>query len=116
MAFLLIKVIIMTKRLPPFKKELAEQAYGLCLLGYDDSQLAATFNVDESVIEAWTKNHPKFRDALHEARKLADANVMYALYQLATGWIDIHTGNQMPPNVRAIELWFELRANRNAQH
>lgn len=104
----------MTKRLPPFKKEFTEQAVGLCLLGYDNSQLAETFNVEGSVIEAWTKNHPKFRDAVHESRKLANANVMCALYQLATGWIDIHTGNQLPPDVNAIELWFELRAKNKA--
>jgi hypothetical protein len=101
-----------TKRLPPFKHDFAEQAVGLCLMAYNDSQLAQTFGVDESVIEAWTKNHPKFRDAIHEARKLADANVMCSLYQLATGWIDLKTGIQLPPNERAIEYWFELRGKQ----
>ena len=103
-----------TNRLPPFKPAYVDQAFGLCLLGYDNAQLATIFGVAEPVIEAWTKNHAKFRDALKEALQLADANVMCALYQLATGWIDPSTGNQLPPDVRAIELWFELRAKDKA--
>lgn len=99
-----------TNRLPSFKHDYAEQAFSLCLQGYDDTALATHFEVDKSVIEAWIINHPKFRDALKEARQLADANVMCSLYQLATGWIDIHTGNQLPPDIDAIKFWFELRA------
>lgn len=78
----------MAKRGRPsnFRKEYSEQAYKLCLLGYDDSELAFFFDVSEQTINAWKKAHPEFLESLKSGKAIADANVGQRLYERAMGY------------------------------
>lgn len=69
-----------------YKKEYAEQAYKLCLLGATDEELADFFEVSEPTINAWKKAHIEFSLALKRGKSTADANVADRLYQRAMGF------------------------------
>ena len=69
-----------------YKKEYAEQAYKYCLLGATDAQLADFFEVAESTINNWKKDHPEFLESVRRGKTVADANVAEAFYKRATGF------------------------------
>ena len=77
-------------RTPTHKKEFAEQAKKLCLLGATDESLADFFGVSTTSIYNWKNAHPEFVEALKEGKDIADATVrvfycllsVNSLYQL----------------------------------
>ena len=69
-----------------YRKENAEQAYKYCLLGATDAQLADFFEVAESTINNWKKDHPEFLESVRRGKSIADANVAEAFYKRATGF------------------------------
>jgi hypothetical protein len=80
-------------RPPKYKKENAEIAYKLCLLGLTDVELGEYFGVIEKTINNWKKSHPEFLQALKKGKVIADANVAERNYKLATGYQydEVHT-------------------------
>ena len=62
-----------------------EQVHKLCLLGAIDKELCDFFDIAESTLNLWKKDHKSFGDALRAGKLLADANVAESLYKRATG-------------------------------
>ncbi len=63
-----------------------EKARKFALLGLTDKQIADAFDIDESTIHAWKKDHIEFIQALKEGKEIADANVAESLYKRASGY------------------------------
>ena len=88
-----------------YKPEFAEQAYGLCLAGATNQELADGFDVGHSTIDNWLRKHPEFALAVRSGRDLADAKVAHGLYSRAIGYsyeatrVLLHRGE--PVSVRA---------------
>lgn len=76
----------MAGRPTDYKKEYAEQARKLCLLGSTDADLADFFEVAESTINAWKLKHPEFQESIKRGKQQADADVADRLYQRAMGF------------------------------
>lgn len=68
-----------------YRKEYAEQARKLCLLGYTDKQLADFFNVSEQTINTWKTKHPQFLESIKKGKEIADVEVVESLYKRAIG-------------------------------
>lgn len=69
-----------------YKKEFAEQARKLCLLGATDKSLAEFFEVTESTINKWKVDHKEFSESIKRGKEIADAEVASKLYHRATGY------------------------------
>lgn len=69
-----------------YKDEYAKIAYSLALLGATDVDLAEAFDVSETTINNWKKEHEDFYLALKNGKQLADANVAKSLYNRALGY------------------------------
>jgi len=69
-----------------YKKEFAEQAKKLCRLGATDKSIADFFDIAESTLNKWKKDHPEFMESLKEGKLLADAEVADKLYHRAIGY------------------------------
>ena len=69
-----------------YKDEYAKIAYSLALLGAIDSEIAEAFDVSETTINNWKKEHEEFCLALKNGKQFADAKVANALYSRATGY------------------------------
>ena len=106
-----------------YKKEYAEQAAKLCLLGAIDKQMADFFEVEESTINNWKHDYPEFLESIKESKEIADANVAKSLYERATGYShpDVHIGNyrgmpiitdiikHYPPDATSMIFWLKNR-------
>lgn len=68
-----------------YRPEFADQARKLCLLGAIDQELADFFEVSESTINLWKKEHPAFSESIKAGKVIADAEVADSLYRRATG-------------------------------
>src|SRR5882762_8138314 len=102
-----------------YKPEFAEQAYGLCLAGATNQELAECFDVGRSTIDNWLRKHPEFALAARRGRGLADGRVAHGLYSRAIGYtyettrVVLHRGEPVsvphtvhrPPDVRAGIFW-----------
>lgn len=69
-----------------YKKEFSEQAKKLCRLGATDKAIADFFEIAESTLNKWKKDHPEFMESLKEGKLLADAEVADKLYHRAIGY------------------------------
>jgi hypothetical protein len=112
-----------------YKKEYAEQVYRLALLGLKDTELMDYFDVAESTLNLWKKNHKEFSESLKEGREIADDKVVKALYNKACGYeeniqetvFDPKTGKPQTanrikkhlPDTTAIIFWLK---NRQRKH
>lgn len=106
-------------RPPEYRREYAEQARKLCLLGATDEQIADFFEVSVRTIHRWKYEHPEFCHALRAGKVAADAAVAAALYHRAIGMqipkthVSTFQGRviltdmveNIPPDVGAISLW-----------
>ena len=108
-----------------YRKEHAEQAFKLCLLGAKDEELADFFGVRVSTIKNWKQSKPEFLAALKEGKDEADANVSKSLYRRAIGYehdavkivADAKTGSEhivhyterYPPDTTACIFWLKNR-------
>ena len=63
-----------------YKAEFAEQAYKYCLLGADDKKLAYLFEVSESTINQWKKDHKDFSEAIKRVKKLPMLKLLQAYF------------------------------------
>ena len=104
-----------------YKKEYAEQARKLCLLGYKDTQLADFFEIQESTLNNWKKKHPEFMESLKAGKDLADVEVADTLYNRALGKVKvsedkisnsgelIKTERELAPDVTSMIFWLKNR-------
>jgi len=106
-----------------YRKEYAEQAYRLCLLGATNEFLAESFGVTLSTIGKWLSEKEEFSDAVKNGREVADAKVGEALFQRATGYEhpDTHISNYQgditetpitkhyPPDPVSMIFWLKNR-------
>jgi hypothetical protein len=68
-----------------YKAEYDLQVYKLCLLGSTDSDIASFFEVAESTVNLWKKQHESFNENLRNGKALADAEIAHALFNRAKG-------------------------------
>jgi hypothetical protein len=69
-----------------YKKEYDEQAFQHCLLGATDKELTRLFNISESTLNKWKRDHPEFSECISSGKENADARVASALYSRAIGF------------------------------
>lgn len=110
-------------RPPQYKKEYAQIALKLCLMGATDIDLGEAFDVTEMTINNWKKKYKDFSLALKQGKALADAQVAGSLYHRATGYshpdVDIKViGRKIvktqlvkhyPPDTAAMIFWLKNR-------
>ena len=106
-----------------YQEAYAEQARKLCLLGYTDAELAASFEVSEATINNWKLEYPEFLESIKKGKAVADAEVSDRLYQRAMGFvapdIDIRVienrivetplEKYYPPDTTAAIFWLKNR-------
>ncbi len=103
-----------------YKVSMCEQAFNLSLLGYDDAQLAKSFEIDVTTLYRWKEKHTEFRHAITNAKDIADGKIAASLYQKATGYMlkdttvgpngrSTETIRQHPPDTAAMIFWLKNR-------
>jgi len=110
-----------------YRKEFAEQAHKLALLGMSDAEIADFLCVGKSTFCQWKQKHNEFMNALEKGRAWADAEVASSLYQRAIGCEipEIHVSNYQgeitltetkrhyPPDIQSIKYWLNNRQSRH---
>ena len=78
-----------------FDEKFCVQAKKLCMLGATDVELAEFFEVSETTINTWKKEHPKFLLSIKEGKQEADSEVASKLYHRAIGYEhpEVHVSN-----------------------
>ena len=111
-----------------FLPDYPEQVKAIAMRGLSDSEMAAVFGIKPAQLKKWKKFYPSFAEAIEEGRTLADAKVVKALFEKATGYAhpetkvhfdkfgDVHTFNvtkHYAPDTRAAEFWLTNRQKQN---
>lgn len=112
-----------------------KQVLKYSLLGLTDSQMAGAFDISESTLNLWKKNHTKFSESMLAGKIEADANVASTLYKRALGHTQkrkvafkvkdyddkdrqierveiVETEDYFPPSDQAINLWLGNRQRK----
>jgi len=63
-----------------YKEEYNDQVYKLCLLGAIDREIANFFDISESTLNLWKKEHTEFSESITRGKKIADMEVAQSLY------------------------------------
>ncbi len=106
-----------------FRPEYVQQVRQLCLLGATNNDLAAFFKVSTQTVDAWTKAHPEFLEALNDGKRSADEKVAQRLYQRALGYshkavkimqyegdpVKVDYVEHYPPDTTAAIFWLKNR-------
>ena len=106
-----------------YRKEYAEQARKLALLGWTDAQVADFFGVNPDTIYKWDKRYPVFAVTRARGKEIADAEVAASLFERAIGYShdDTHITTfqgdvtatpitkHYPPDTNAAALWLSNR-------
>lgn len=107
----------MTHKNLKYKEEYAEEAYGLCILGYTNIMLAKYFGVNKDTVNEWRKRFPEFAMAMKRGKIEADVDVAKSLHKNAVGYTDedgrIHKGDFNSQRFilmnRQRELWTDTK-------
>ncbi len=100
-----------------------ELARDYCLVGATNEVLADFFGVSRRTIQNWIATHPDFADAVRKGRVAADAKVVRAPFERATGFSGkvtrttlyrgekhtITTTVSYPPDTQACVFWLRNR-------
>ena len=103
-----------------YKKEYNEQARKLCLLGYNDKQLADFFGVTETTINNWKLKKEGFFESIKNGKELADCTVIDSAYNRAKGMTvkevkisddgtTTETIKEIPPDPASFIFWLTNR-------
>jgi hypothetical protein len=106
-----------------YKSEYNELAHNYCLLGATNEVLAGFFDVAPRTVDNWIATHPDFADAVRKGRAQADAVVVRALFDRATGFshkvtrTTLYQGKEhtitntvsYPPDTQACMFWLRNR-------
>jgi hypothetical protein len=101
----------------------------LAMLGATDKQMALFFDVDETTVVYWLKNHPQFKDAVDRGGLHADMKVVGKLFQRAMGYdfeeeqlhiiqgaaVTYKVKKHIPPDMKAIMTWLYNRRNTRGE-
>jgi hypothetical protein len=107
----------------PFNPTYCELAGDYCLVGATNEVLADCFGVSRRTIQNWIATLPNFADAVRKGRIVADAKVVRALFERATGFYGkvtrttryrgekhtITTTICHPPDTQACMFWLRNR-------
>jgi hypothetical protein len=110
-----------------YKAVFNQQGYRLCLLGAIDKEIAEFFEIAESTLNEWKKDHPGFSESLKKGKKTADSIVAEKLFKRATGYshadVDIKVVENKilktrftkyyPPDTTAAIFWLKNRDKEN---
>lgn len=86
-------------------------AWSLAVKGATEQEIADAFHVTRMTVSRWKNKYPEFRDAIDNAKPIADAKVERSLYQRATGFeiteeeriVEVdRDGNTKPIKVRTV--------------
>lgn len=136
------KRVVAKKQKPPIKKpqkpkaaknpkhrpssyfpDLANYAFQLALLGFDDAQIYENLEIAKPTFYEWKRKYPEFADAIARGKARADGKVANALYQRAVGMLipKVHVSNYqgkvtltdlheyIPPDTAAAKFWLKNR-------
>ena len=104
-----------------------DQVRAIAMQGIEEEQMSELFDISPRQMGLWKKQYPLFKEALESGYTDADAAVLGALYQVATGYthdeekifqwdgevIRADTIKHYKPDVQAIKLWL---TNRQREH
>lgn len=76
----------MAGRPTKYKEEYNEQVEKLGRLGATDKEIANFFNIEESTLNNWKRDHPEFLESIKRGKEYSDANVAQRLYERAMGF------------------------------
>lgn len=110
-----------------YNTTMCKQVKKLCYLGMTDKEIANFFEVSESAINIWKREHREFFQSIREGRENADANVSESLYKRALGYeheedvifndkgkpLIIKTTKHYPPDSHALRFWLMNRRPKN---
>lgn len=110
-----------------YTEEYNEQVVKLCRLGATDAEIADFFEVSESTINLWKKEHSEFSESLKKGKVEADSNIAQSLYHRAKGYMHnedkifnnngkeliVPTVKHYPPDTAAAIFWLK---NRRKNH
>ena len=119
-----------------YRPEYGPRATGLCMLGYNNQELADALGVELTTISRWLAEEPAFRGCVYDGRAGADANVAQAMYKSAVGYehdeddirvvaIGGNSGSEIqitattkryPPNHNSAALWLANRQREKWRH
>lgn len=89
-------------------KETAHTALVLARLGYTDERLASALGVSRSTLSEWKRQDAEFSAKVKAAKSTADAAVVNALYERATGY-EAPDGTHIPSHPTAAIFWLKCR-------
>lgn len=109
-----------------YKEEYNDQVFKLCLLGATDKEIANFFDVSESTLNLWKKEHPEFSESIKRGKIQADADIAESLYNKAKGYtreeVKIFQYEGEPvivpyqayyaPDTAAINIWLKNRRGK----
>lgn len=100
-----------------------DKLYNLCLLGLNNTELAAYYGIDESTLTRWRDSWDGFRTTMQAGREDADGLVTRKLFQRANGYSHpeevikvvrgkvkrLKTIKHYPPDTNAATYWLNNR-------
>ena len=94
---------------PPYDpQKTPDIIYGLLLLGLNIEKVSERLGVSLETLTTWIAIHPELAE-LNDRVICADAAVLTALHEAATGLKNNKGEWSSPPNIRAIDLWIKHR-------
>lgn len=110
-----------------FLPDYADQIRAIMMNGYDEDDISELFDISRKQMGIWKSQYPEFKKAVEFGYTDADAAVLNALFQTATGYthdeeklfmwdgeiIRGDTVKHYKPDVQAIKLWLTNRQRTN---
>jgi hypothetical protein len=110
-----------------FLPDYADQIRAIMMNGFDEDDISEIFDISRQQMGIWKAQYPQFKKAVEMGYTDADAAVLNALFQTATGYehdeekvmmwdgdIITHTVKKnYKPDVQAIKLWLTNRQRQN---
>ena len=88
--------------------ETAATAATLAKIGFSDERLAAALGVSRSTLSEWKRQDAEFSATLKAGKSTADAAVVNALFERATGY-EAPDGTHIPSHPTAAIFWLKCR-------
>jgi hypothetical protein len=110
-----------------FLPDYPDQIRAIMMNGFDEDDISEVFDISRRQLGIWKAQYPTFKRAVEEGYTDADAAVLNALFQTATGYthdeekimmwdgevIRADTIKHYKPDVQAIKLWLTNRQRKN---
>lgn len=110
-----------------FLPDYPDQIRAIMMNGFDEDDISELFDISRQQMGIWKAQYPEFKKAVEMGYTDADAEVLKALFQTATGYSHPETKVMMwdgeilteevekhyKPDVQAIKLWLTNRQRKN---